>query len=100
MQGIDFIKINYDRMIELLDTNENQTFLVFGDNCSSIECSLLLDVVEKWISTNENMYYVNISEFDQKQLTKLNKRTVKWQHQKVKQVKHVLHNVVHMTLCL
>ena len=78
MQGIDFIKINYDRMMELLDINENQTFLIYGDNCSSVECALLLDVVEKWISTNENIYYVNISEFDNKQMTKLNKKNDKF----------------------
>ena len=78
MQGIDFIKINYDRMMELLDINENQTFLIYGDNCSSVECALLLDVVEKWISTNENIYYVNISKFDNKQMTKLNKKNDKF----------------------
>ncbi len=78
MQGIDFIKINYDRMMELLDINENQTFLIYGDNCSSVECALLLDVVEKWISTNENIYYVNISEFDNKQMIKLTKKNDKF----------------------
>ena len=74
LQGIDYIKINFDRMYELVNTKENQTFIVFGNNCSSVDCILFLDVVDKWISTNENTYYVKMDEFTNNQLLKLNKK--------------------------
>lgn len=74
LHGIEYIRINFDRLYELFTTKETQTFIVFGNNCSSTDCILFLDVLDKWIATNENIYYVNFEEFNDKQLLKLNKK--------------------------
>ncbi len=70
-QNIDFLKINYNRIIELINTKEEQKFIFLGDNCSSIDCTLFLDILEKWISTDDNIYYVNVKELSDDQLKKI-----------------------------
>ena len=72
-QNIELITVNYERMLEIIAEKENSTFVFIGDNCSSIDCSLFLDVLEKWISTNERLYYIDISKLDNKQIDKLSK---------------------------
>ena len=67
-QNTEFIKINYERLVEVISEKENSTVIFFGSNCSSIECTLFLDVLEKWIATNEKVYYVDIEEFNDKEI--------------------------------
>lgn len=73
-QNIDLITINYERMLEVVAEKENSTFVFIGDNCSSIDCSLFLDVLEKWITTNDRLYYINIEELNDKQIDTLSKK--------------------------
>ncbi len=75
-QNTEIIKVNYERMKEIIQEKDNSTIIFMGNNCSSIECTLFLDVLEKWISTNEKVYYVNINEIDDTSINEL-KNTVK-----------------------
>ncbi len=73
-QNIDFIKINYERMIEIIEEKDNSTFIFIGNNCSSIECTLFLDILEKWIATNDKTYYINIDELTEKEMQSINNK--------------------------
>ena len=67
-QNIDIIKINNERMLEIVNEKENSTVVFIGKDCSSIDCTLFLDVLEKWISTNEKLYYLDINSLSDKDL--------------------------------
>ena len=71
LQVQEFSKISYYSMIDIMKTNEYSKFVIFGDNCTSTECVLILDVLEKLISMSNNVYYINIDEFSDKQLYNL-----------------------------
>lgn len=72
-QALELIKINKDRFFELIKSNENSTFIFSGKKCTSIECTLFLNVLEIWISTKDNIYYIDTNEIDEEDLKKLNK---------------------------
>lgn len=68
----DYIKIDYKRFYELFSEKEFSYFVFFDNNCSSVDCVLSLNVVEKWISKNNNVYYVNINDFSDDQMRSIN----------------------------
>ena len=72
MQAKNFIRINEIKLLELLDSNEYSKIVFIGDKCTSIDCTLVLDVMEKWISTTENVYYYDINDLSDKVMKKLN----------------------------
>jgi hypothetical protein len=48
--------------------------VVFFDNkCSSVDCVLSLNSIEKWITQNNNVYYVDINDFSSTQMENINK---------------------------
>ena len=72
MQAKDFIKINEAKLFEIIKNNEYSKIVFIGNKCSSIDCILVLDVMEKWISTTENVYYFDINDMNDKVIKKLN----------------------------
>ena len=69
----ELIKINYNRFFELFKENEFSYFIFYDNACTSVDCVLSLDVIEKWINVKSNIYYVNINEFSDEQMLNLNK---------------------------
>ena len=73
-QTLDIIKINYDKLNELLKESDYSKIIFIGDNCGSIECTLVTDIIEKWISYSKDIYYINSNELTKDNLTNLNKK--------------------------
>ena len=70
---LDVIKINKTEINNLIKGNDYSKIIFAGSNCSAIECALLNDVVEKWISYSKDVYYINSDELEEKDLTNLYK---------------------------
>ena len=60
--------------MEVISEKENSTVILFGSNCSSIECTLFLDILEKWIATNEKLYYVDVETFTDKEMESISNK--------------------------
>lgn len=71
-QAKEFIKINYDKLNEIINGNEYSKVVFIGNKCTSIECALGLDVMEKWISTTENVFYYEAEDINEELLNNLN----------------------------
>ena len=71
-QAKDFLKINEKKLDEVLKTKEYSKIVFVGDKCSSVDCVLFLDVLEKWISKTENIYYFDTKELNDKLIKRLN----------------------------
>ena len=53
---------------------EDYSKIVFiGNKCTSVDCVLGLDVMEKWISTTENVYYYDVNDLNRDLLNRLNR---------------------------
>ena len=61
-QTLELIKINTRRVSELINEKEYSKLIFIGDSCTSIDCILVYDLLEKWISTSEDVYYIDSSE--------------------------------------
>lgn len=79
---LDLIKIEPNTMKNLILENEYSKFVFIGNNCSSFECAISLDVIEKWITKTENVYYIDLNDFDQKYLEEINKIDNKFSNNK------------------
>lgn len=69
----EFIKIEYKRFLELFKSKEFSYVVFFDDSCSSVDCVLSLNTIEKWIAKNNNVYYVDLNDFSDKQMEEINK---------------------------
>jgi len=63
-QAKDFIKINEEKLKEIISLDEYSKIVFIGDNCTSVDCVLALEVMEKWISKTENVYYFDNNDFN------------------------------------
>ena len=61
-QTADLIKINTKRVEEIINEKEYSKIIFMGDSCTSIDCILTYNLLEKWISTSEDVYYINSNE--------------------------------------
>ena len=64
-QVLDYIKINNLKLEELLK-EEKYTFVLFSDKCTAIECTLILNYLEKNVVKNSDLYYIDSSFIDEK----------------------------------
>ncbi len=71
LQAKDFIKINEKKLFEVIKSDEYSKIVFIGDNCNNVDCILALDVLEKWISKTENVYYFDTKELNENILDKL-----------------------------
>ena len=63
-QVTEFSKINKNKLIEVLRADEYSKIVFIGNKCTSVDCALILDIMEKWVSTNENIYFYDIKDLD------------------------------------
>lgn len=65
----ELIKINASRFFEIIESGEKSKFIFYSDNCTSVDCVLSLDLIEKLINV-ESIHYVNINEFTDDEFNK------------------------------
>ena len=71
-QVLDFSKINETKLYEILKEKKYSKIVLMGNKCSSIECTLALDIIEKWISTNEDIYFFDANQINDNILKYIN----------------------------
>ena len=72
-QVVEINKINNYKLFEVLKEDEYSKIIFIGNKCTSIDCILILDIMEKWISTNENIYYYDVKDLTEFVITNINK---------------------------
>ena len=72
-QVTEVSKINEAKLYEVLKSDVYSKVLFIGDKCSTIDCTLALDIMEKWISTNESVYYFDVKDLNQNIINYINK---------------------------
>ena len=72
-QAKDLIKINEVKLFEVIKQDEYSKIVFLGDKCTSIDCVLSLDVMEKWITKTENVYFFDSNNMNNNTILKLNK---------------------------
>lgn len=71
---LGLIKVSTKKINEIYNDNEYSKIIFMGNNCTSVECTLGLDVIERWINFDNNVYYIDSSNFnnnDYKLLSKI-----------------------------
>ena len=58
---LDLIKVKTNKINEIYNSDEYSKVIFMGDMCTSIECTLSLDIIEKWINFDSNVYYIDSS---------------------------------------
>jgi len=71
-QALDIIKIDENKIIDLLKDEDYSKIIFLGDNCNTVSCVLINDIIEKWISFSKNIYYVNSDNISDEILIELN----------------------------
>lgn len=66
----DLIKIKPRRFFEIIESEGKSKFIFYGDNCTSVDCVLALDLIEKLVNI-ENIHYININEFTESEFNKM-----------------------------
>lgn len=56
---LDIIKVDYYKLNNYIDENNKTIFVFKGNKCTSIECFILNNVIEKWMSKSNNVFYIN-----------------------------------------
>ena len=72
LQAKDFIKINENKLKEIINSDAYSKIVFIGNECTSVDCALALDVMEKWIATTEDVYYFDVNDLNDKLLKYLN----------------------------
>ena len=72
-QALEIIKIDKEKIYNVLNDNEYSKVIFIGNRCETIECLLVYDLVEKWISFSKNIYYIDSNDISKKFIEKLNK---------------------------
>ena len=73
IQVTDISKINETKLYEVFKEDEYSKIIFIGNKCTSIDCVLVLDIMEKWISTNENIYYFDVNDLNDNIIKYMNK---------------------------
>lgn len=67
----ELIKINSTRFFEIIGSEDKSKILFYGNSCTSVDCVLSLEKIEKLISLSDNIHYVNIEEFSELEMAQL-----------------------------
>lgn len=70
---IDIIAIQSKKIKEIYLNNDEFKLIFSGNNCINKECTLALDVYEKWYSLSNGLYYVDSDKLTNSILKELNK---------------------------
>ena len=77
-QALDIIKVESDEIFNIINEDDYSKIIFVGNNCNTISCILVNDVIEKWISFSKNIYYIDSDSLNDEILFKLNKITNKF----------------------
>lgn len=72
-QITEYSKINSDKLISLIKENGYSKIVFMGDKCTSIDCILALDIMEKWVIKNSNVYFYDSTQMDNSLMTTISK---------------------------
>lgn len=72
-QVLDLIKISSTDLINYAKEKNYSKFIFIGNKCTSVDCIVTYDVIEKWLSTSTSTYYINSDEINDKIINLLNK---------------------------
>ena len=61
IQVTEFSNINEEKLLEVLKEDEYSKIVFIGNKCDSVDCVLALDIMEKWISMSQNIYYYDVN---------------------------------------
>lgn len=67
----DLIKVTPSSFFEIIDSGVKSKFIFYSNNCTSVDCVLMLDFIEKLINI-EKIHYVDIADFNEIDLNKMN----------------------------
>ncbi len=73
IQALEIIKISNDKINQIIKEENYSKIIFMGNNCRNVECYLISDVIEKWISFSKDIYYVNSNDLTNETLFDLNK---------------------------
>ncbi len=71
-QILETIKINSEKLLEVIKEDEYSKIVFISDNCTSVDCDLALDIIEKNNTQTNNMYYFDYTNLDNNLMLKLN----------------------------
>ena len=63
-QITEYSKITGEKFINLLKDNSYSKIVFMGNNCTSVDCILALDIMEKWVIKNSNVYFFDSNLID------------------------------------
>ena len=72
-QVLEYSKINGDKLISISKEKGYSKIVFMGDNCTSIDCTLALDIMEKWIIKSSNVYFYDGNEVNESLLKTISK---------------------------
>ncbi len=72
-QVTEYSQINSDKLISLAKEKGYSKIVFMGDNCTSIDCILALDIMEKWVIKSSNIYYFDANTIDNTLLNSMSK---------------------------
>lgn len=78
IQALNFINVSQNKLKELYNNNEFSKVIFMGNKCTSIECTLFLDILEHWLTKDNNIYYINSDELNSTNLKELQKLNIKF----------------------
>ena len=65
-QVMEFSQINEEKLFEVIESDEYSKIVFIGDKCTSVECFLVYDIMEKWISMSGDVYYFDSNDISEK----------------------------------
>lgn len=70
-QVMEYSKINEERLLSILKEKNNTKIVFMGNNCTSVDCILALDIMEKWIIKSPNVYFFDSNDLNIELLSKM-----------------------------
>ena len=75
-QVTEYSLINSDKLISLMKEKGYSKIVFMGDQCTSIDCTLALDIMEKWIIKSSNVYYFDSNNMNNELINTISKTVV------------------------
>jgi len=72
-QITEYSKINNEKLISIIKEKGYSKIVFMGNNCTSIDCILALDIMEKWVIKSSNVYYYDSSLLDNNTMISIQK---------------------------
>lgn len=60
----DIIKIDENKLKKVYSSNKYSKIVFMGNKCTSIDCVLFLDTLEKWIHAEKDLFFVDSSNYE------------------------------------